>query len=189
MPAPMNRCEPLPSSDTAATALARRMHALLRSWRAQGHPTREQLLAGAEEIALWRAASGCAGLWLEAPLLATATLDDLWGQGLAVIERLAEAAGMRVLPLGTDQEPEAILAACRQHQPAWLGLTTIWAESEPRLAAVVAGLPPATRLIAGGPAFQADAELAARAGVKTVLRDGAAFWELLLAERVQAGGL
>jgi methylmalonyl-CoA mutase cobalamin-binding subunit len=160
--------------------MAARLGALLDSWRSGASPSRAGYLEAADALLAWRTAHGGGGLWRVAPLLATATLDDAWGQGLVVIHRLAEAVGMRLLPLGACRSSEEILAACRRERPAFLGLTVLWAEAEDALAAIVHDLPAQTRLIAGGPAFVADPDLAGRAGVHFVARHGAAFLEHIL---------
>ncbi len=167
--------------------MATRLGTLLASWRSGALPSRAGYLEAAEALLAWRVEHGGGGLWRVAPLLATATLDDAWGQGLDVIHRLAEAVGMRLLPLGPRRSPEMILAICQRELPAFLGLTVLWAEAEAALRSIAQGLPRMTRLIVGGPAFAADHELASRAGVAFVVAHGAAFLERLLVFAVEDG--
>ena len=157
-----------------------KMAELAAEFAAGGPSSRERFEAAAGELLAWRKAQGLSGLWEPAPLMVTATLDDAMGQGLSLIHRFAEAAGLRCHPLGLRVPVEKIVAACRERQPAFLGLTVLWLDAEDALAALCRRLPPETVCVAGGPAFRADPDLAASAGVHHVARDAAAFWEILL---------
>ncbi|HSO18678.1 MAG TPA: hypothetical protein VLT88_04435 [Desulfosarcina sp.] len=107
--------------------------------------------------------------------MVTATLDDGLGQGLAVIERFASVIGMRLMPMGLLQPPEAVVETCRRHLPAYLGLTVLHFDSEDDLALIARDLPATTRIIAGGPVFAGDADFARRTGVHFAARNVAAF--------------
>ena len=78
------------------------------------------------------------------------------------------------------QTAPAIVAACRQHHPGLLGLTVLQFDTEAELVEIRNGIPAATRIVAGGPVFAADSDLATRAGIDFVARDAASFWEYLL---------
>jgi methylmalonyl-CoA mutase cobalamin-binding subunit len=112
--------------------------------------------------------------------MVTATLDDGWGHGLAVIEALAVAVGVVVHALGVRQPPATIVNACHDKQADLLGLTVLQFDSDEDLIAITRALPPETTLIAGGAAFIYDPEFAARTGTPVVARDGAAFLTFLL---------
>lgn len=163
-------------SDRVKTKMAELASAL-----AAGAPnSRERFESAAEELRVWRKAQELPGLWEPAPLMVTATLDDAMGQGLSLIHRFAEVAGLRLDPLGLRVPVEKIVAICRERQPAFLGLTVIWPDTEEALVDLCRGLPSETACVAGGPAFRADPDLAARAGVHHVARNAAAFWKILL---------
>lgn len=121
-----------------------------------------------------------AGLWPWVPRMLTATLDDAIGQGIAVVRHFAAAVGMEVIDLGLCQTCEAILAACRTHRPALLGLTVLQFTSEEDLACIGSRRPAQCRLVVGGPIFKADPALAGRCGCDFVARDVAAFLNYLL---------
>jgi len=150
-----------------ATASDFRAHiqALLRRWRSQGLPSREGLLRAADELRRWREAHGTGGLWPQAPLMVTATVDDGFGHGLEIIHRFCEAVGVRVAFLGLLQQPGTVVTACRERRPAMLGMTVLQFDSEAAVRSIAEGLPPDTRLIAGGPLFAADPDFARRAGI------------------------
>lgn len=153
---------------------------LLRAWRSKGKPTREDYLAGARTLEAARQYSRSGGLWTGSPVMVTATLDDGWGHGLAVIEALAEAVGMTICPLGVLQRPPMIVRACRDRNADLLGLTVLQFDSDEDLVEINHSLPPETTLIAGGAAFLYDPDFAARTGTHCVARDGAAFLDFLL---------
>ena len=79
--------------------------------------TRESYLKAAEDLSEWRSARNCGGLWDAPPLMLTATLDDGWGYGLEVIEKLAAAAGVQIRSLregdGSDRHREESVHLCR----------------------------------------------------------------------------
>ncbi len=152
----------------------------LEKLRGPERPSRQTLLETAAAVDRFRRDRNIVGLWPCPPLMATATLDDGFGHGLEIIHRFAEAAGLHLLPLGTMLTAQAIIAACRQHRPDLLGLTVLQFDTEAPLIEVRSGIPAATRIVAGGPVFAADPDLAARTGIDFVARDAAAFWEYLL---------
>lgn len=146
---------------------------------AGGKPSRDALMTAARELLQNRRSANLPGFWTTPPLMVTATIDDGFGHGLEVIRRFAEAAGIRTRHLGLLQKPETIIAACKASTPAILGLTVLQFDSEEHLAAIRKAIPSATRMICGGPVFQADRELAGRAGVDFIAKDAARFLELL----------
>jgi methanogenic corrinoid protein MtbC1 len=163
-----------------ATALRERILRQLEDWKARTRPSREQLLNAAEEVLAWRRERQIESLWPDPLLMATATLDDSFGHGLEVIHRFAEAAGLRVVPLGRMLSPDAVVEGCRTHRPRILGLTVLQFDTEPDLIDIRRRIEPATRIVAGGPVFAADPDLAARAGIDFVARNAAEFWHYLL---------
>jgi hypothetical protein len=160
--------------------MALQVGSLLARWQREGRPDRNGYLEAAAALDACRRTGG-GGLWPRPPLFASATLDDAWGQGLEVIHRLAEAVGMRLLPLGLRRPPAEIVERCRRVRPAFLGVTVLWGESEEALRRLAEGLPSGIRLLAGGPAFAADPQLARRAGLPAAVLHGAGFLERLLA--------
>jgi methylmalonyl-CoA mutase cobalamin-binding subunit len=161
-------------------AFAGQIRRQLDTWQAQGLPSREGYLQVAETLLAWRCREGCSGLWPRPPLMVTATLDDAMGHGLAVIEAVAEAAGLRVISLGLLQTVTAVAEVCRRHQPDLLGLTVLQLDTETELTELCQALEPTIRVVAGGPVFTADPELARRAGLSAAIRNAAAFLDYLL---------
>ncbi|MFP4030553.1 MAG: cobalamin B12-binding domain-containing protein [Desulfococcaceae bacterium] len=153
----------------------------VRELRSSGKPSRETLMATARSLAEKRIQSGSPGLWKRAPRMALATVDDGWGHGLEVIRAWAEAAGMEVRHLGLMVAPDAIIDACRKWSPGVLGMTVLQFDTEEAMAQIRRGIPSSTQIVAGGPLFRADPELAKRAGIDVVAADAAAFGEFLLA--------
>ena len=151
----------------------------LKQWKGAS-PTRESYLAAASEWAAWRSERRHGGLWSSPPRMVTATIDDGWGHGLEVIEKLAAALGMRIHPLGLLQPAERIIAACRELAPEFLGLTVLQFDSDDAVSEVVRGIPPSTLLVAGGAAFQYDPDFALRTGTPVVVKNGASFVRFLL---------
>ena len=142
--------------------------------------TRESYLKAAEELSQWRIARNCSGLWDTPPLMLTATLDDGWGYGLEVIEKLAAAAGVQIHSLGLLQHSETIVDACRNLNPDLLGLTVLQFDSDDDVANIVKRLPKRTRVVAGGAAFLHDADFARRTGTHIVIKDGSVFLDFLI---------
>ncbi|MBI5897150.1 MAG: hypothetical protein HZB24_14495 [Desulfobacterales bacterium] len=94
---------------------------------------------------------------------------------------------MQVIPLGLVRPADAIVAACLAHHPEYLGLTVLQLDSEEDLARVGHRLPAGTCLIAGGPAFRYDPEMALRCGVHYVAANVAYFIDFLLKRAVPRG--
>jgi len=112
--------------------------------------------------------------------MATATIDDGLGQGLATIHRFAESVGLSVHPIGLMQEPGVVIDVCRSIRPSLLGLTILQFDSEEAIAYIADQLPVQTTIIAGGPVFTADPEFAGRAGVDVVAADVGEFLDYLI---------
>lgn len=153
----------------------------VRELRTGGKPSREALMTAALSLTEKRVQSGSPGLWKCPPRMALATLDDGWGHGLEVIRAWAEAAGMEVRHLGLMIAPDEIIEACREWPPHVLGMTVLQFDTEEAMIQIRRGIPPSTQIVAGGPLFRADPELAVRAGIDVVAADAAAFGEFLLA--------
>jgi hypothetical protein len=161
--------------DTSRDGFRQAVGQLADAWISSGLPSRQAVDHAAEKLLRLRIQLGVQGLWTAPPLMLTATLDDGLGQGLAVIEKFAVAIGMRLLSLGLMQTPEAIISACHREKAAYLGLTVLQFDSEDDLIVISGQLPPLTRIIAGGPVFSADAELARRTGIHHVAKNVAYF--------------
>ncbi|MFH1983802.1 MAG: cobalamin-dependent protein [Pseudomonadota bacterium] len=160
--------------------LRQRLAAAVAAWQ-ESPPTRAAMVDTAKALMEWRERTGATGLWDAAPRMVTATVDDGMGQGLDLIHRFARLAGVDLHPLGLMVPVADIVAACRHLQPAWLGMTVLQFDSEPFITGIRAALPASVRIIAGGPLFKADPDLAARCGIDTVLPSAAAFAAYLLA--------
>ncbi|MEE4608152.1 MAG: cobalamin B12-binding domain-containing protein [Desulfobacteraceae bacterium] len=171
---------PTHHSDDGATALRAQITAQLEEWGPRARPSREQLLKAADQVADWRRKKQIESLWPDPPLMATATLDDSFAHGLEVIHRFAAAAGLRLVHLGKLLTPEAVVDGCRRHRPRLLGLTVLQFDTESDLVAIRRQIDPATRIVAGGPIFAADPDLAERVGIDFVARNAADFWHYLL---------
>ena len=116
------------------------------SWSAI-YETGERLLA-------WKESENIPGIFEKPPRMITATIDDGIGQGLKMIHLFSELAGIEVIRLGLMQTPEAIIAACVDQQPDFLGMTVLQFSSEEILQDINARIPEKTRIIAGGPALR-----------------------------------
>ena len=160
--------------------LRARLNQLVAELLANGRPARTELSAAVAEIQQWKREHHRTGLWTDPPLMVTATLDDALGHGLDLIHQYAELAGVRVKPLGLLQSAETVAAACRELKPALLGLTVLQFDTEEDLIQIARNIPETTRIVAGGPVFKADAELAGRVGIQRVAADAADFLNYLL---------
>jgi methylmalonyl-CoA mutase cobalamin-binding subunit len=118
--------------------------------------------------------------------MVTATLDDGLGQGLAAIEKFADAIGMRLISLGLLQTATSIVATCRREKPEFLGMTILQFDTEEELSAIAGQLPEKTRIVAGGPAFTGDPDFADRTGTHYAARNVAAFLRFMLDEAASA---
>lgn len=163
------------------TEFRQKLENFLQKWE-DGPPTREVYLNAARELTVWRKERNHTGLWAVSPLMVTATIDDGWGHGLEVIEKLADAAGLRVSRLGLLQTPAIIIEACHRMKPYFLGMTVLQFDSDEMVAETVRGLPSSTRLVAGGAAFHHDPDFATRTGTRMVVKNGAAFLRFLMAD-------
>lgn len=157
-----------------------KLKALCDEWKSSGPPSREKLMAKAEALQRWKSEANVAGLWSEPPLLLTATLDDGIGQGIEIINNYSKMMGFQVLFMGLMKSPDAIIDTCRREKPAILGLTVLQMDSEDALAHIGRNLPSKTKLIAGGPAFQYDPQMAARCGVSYVAKNIVYFVDYVL---------
>jgi methylmalonyl-CoA mutase cobalamin-binding subunit len=157
-----------------------RFEETLRRLRESGKPSREALMNAARSLAEFRRNENSPGLWETPPRMATATLDDGWGHGLEVIRAWAEAAGVEVRPLGLMMAPEAVVAACRAWRPHLLGMTMLQFDTEDAMIRIRREIPETVRIVAGGPLFRADPELAKRSGIDFVAADAVAFGEFLM---------
>jgi methylmalonyl-CoA mutase cobalamin-binding subunit len=169
--------------------LRKKMLRYLSAWKAGRAPTRADMETAAEDILAWRIRERCAGLWGVPPKMVTATIDDGWGNGLKLIHLFAEAAGVQVVPLGLLQPPGDIAAACVTIEPAFLGMTVLQFDSEDDLIDIARNIPSGTQIVAGGPVFAADRELAVRAGIHYVAASAADFWIFLLDNASQSPSL
>ena len=163
-----------------AEQLRQKLRRICDRWIAEGLPSREVLERSAGELEQWKLRRQTVGIWPLRPLLVTATLDDGMGHGLAIIERYAEVVGLDVERIGLLQQPQTVIDACRRRQPAYLGLTVLQLDSDDALARIGRSLPEHTCLIAGGPVFAYDSEMAVRCNVDFVAADLAHFLDFLL---------
>lgn len=182
MAIPSNRCLAAPAfTMTSRHTLRKKIIHCLAAWKDGGAPpTRAEMETAARDILAWRIREQCAGLWVKSPQMVTATIDDGWGNGLDLIHLFAEAAGVKVIPLGLLQTAGDIAAACINIEPEFLGITVLQFDSEEDLVEIAGSIPPETQIVAGGPVFNADPELAGRAGIHHVAVNAAAFWTFLL---------
>jgi len=162
--------------------LWKKLNDLVLQWQGRRLPSHDALMELADRIEHWKRQNGVRALWPVPPRMVTATIDDGIGQGIAIIDRYARLAGLDLTRLGLMQSPKAIVTACREIQPRWLGLTILQLDSEDDLAAIAGQLPRVTRLIAGGPALIIDPQLSQRAGVHHAARNLSAFIEILLSD-------
>jgi len=157
-----------------------RLQQLVVDLQAKGRPARTELAVAVAAVRQWKNEQALDGLWPEPPLMVTATLDDAMGHGLDLIHQYAEAAGVQVNHLGLLKAPDAIASACRDLEPMLLGLTVLQFDTEDDLAFIARNIPKATKIVAGGPVFKADPDLARRAGIHRVAIDAADFLNFLL---------
>ena len=160
--------------------LRNRLQKLVADMQTKGRPARTELAAAVADIRRWKAEQCTEGLWPEPPLMVTGTLDDAMGHGLDLIHQYAEVAGLQVKPLGLLQTPDAIVAVCRDLEPMLLGLTVLQFDTEEDLAFIAGSIPETTKIVAGGPVFRADPDLAHRVGIHRVAVDAVDFLKFLL---------
>lgn len=155
-------------------------------WLADGLPSRQVLEESAVRLLRLRQKLQIPGLWEHPPCMVTATLDDGLGQGLAIIEQFADAIGVRLVSLGLLQPAAAIVNACRDEKPDFLGMTILQFDTEETLTTIAGQLPQKTRIVAGGPAFTGDPDFADRTGTHYAARNVAAFLRFMLDDAVDA---
>lgn len=165
--------------ERAENKLAERLIALLDTWRTQGRPGRATLHTAADELLEWRMKEKVPGLWTRPPRMLGATLDDGWGHGIKLILKFAEALGCETHFAGILCPIDTIMEACKRETPDILGLTVLQLDTEAALEdlgkRLARELPRKPELIAGGPVFTIDPELAQRVGIDVVARDAAHF--------------
>jgi hypothetical protein len=164
-------------------ALKSKLEDLLGSWKAKGLPGRQTLMDIARDLLEWKKTSGITGLWPVPPVFATATLDDAWGHGLEVIGEYAKVLGMKMVPLGLEKSAGEIVSACHELQPDYLGMTILQFDSEEDLFKIGKALPKKVKIIAGGPVFKSDPDLAGRTGVHYAAKDLAGFLKFFLPQQ------
>jgi hypothetical protein len=153
---------------------------LLSEWKKNGIPTRTGFQSAAEEIIRWKKRNHLSGLWEIPPLFVTATIDDGWGHGLQLIHLWAKVVGLKVQPMGLLVQPAEIIRKCLHLNPHFLGMTVLQFDTEDDLILITKNLPSKTHVIAGGPIFSADPELAGRSGVHFVAKNAADFLAYML---------
>jgi len=166
--------------DDAYHAFRAAVGSLASQWIEKGLPSRQGLDEAAGNLEGERGRLHVNGLWEDTPSMVTATLDDGLGQGLAVIEQFAVAVGIRLISLGLMQTPQAIIDACRRHQPEYLGLTILQFDTEDDLICIANNLPRKTRIVAGGPVFSGDPDFAGRTGTHFAAKNVAYFLRYML---------
>jgi methanogenic corrinoid protein MtbC1 len=167
--------------DDARECFRREVDTVATLWLCDGLPSRQALMAAADQLTQLRNQLEVESLWHRAPLMLTATLDDGLGQGLSVIEAFAAAIGMDVIPLGLMQPPDAVIDACQRHLPHFLGMTVLQFDTEDALCKISRALPEGIRIVAGGPVFTADPGFADRTGTDYAARNAADFLRFMLA--------
>ncbi|WP_144016529.1 cobalamin-dependent protein [Desulfococcus multivorans] len=160
--------------------LRKRISEMVETLRKTRRPSRNALLSAAQSVLDWKQEHGAAGLWDPPPLMVTATMDDGWGHGLEVIHRYGEVAGLSIVRLGLLRTADEIIRACTDLRPDILGLTVLQFDTVDTLAEIRRRIPGETRIVAGGPIFGADPDLAPGAGIDFVATDAVAFIEYLL---------
>jgi methylmalonyl-CoA mutase cobalamin-binding subunit len=169
-----------PDTPEKGSILKQKLVQVLDTWENIGTPSRTGLKEAARELIAWKRETRVSGLWRVPRRMVTATIDDAWGNGIRLINLWAEAIGFDVHFLGVLQPPPIIIEKCREIQPDLLGLTVLQFDSEELLVTISRNLPSKTRIIAGGPLFSADPELAYRSGVHFVARNAADFIGFIL---------
>ncbi len=168
------------SHNDAPSLLREKLSSLLAECGKNGVPPRHEMESEAVELLEWKNSKGIESLWDDPPLMVTATLDDGLGLGLRLIHQYAEVAGLKIKSLGLYLPPEKIVEECRNLVPDILGMTVLQFASEEALTYVAQNLPDKTRLIAGGPVFAVDPDLADRTGVHLVAKNALEFLGFVL---------
>lgn len=160
--------------------LKEKLSHLSHEWMSRGITSREHLLGTADELFEWKKDNQIKNIWPQTPVLATATLDDAIGQGIDIIELYAKISGLEVIRIGLLQTPAHILDQCHRIRPDLLGITILQLDSDDDLSEIGHHLPSNTRLIAGGPVFKFDPDMAHRCGVDYVAPNVGYFIDYLL---------
>ena len=151
-------------------------------WLADGLPSRQVLEESATRLQRLRKQLKIEGIWEKPPCMVTATLDDGLGQGLGIIEKFAAAIGIQLVCLGLLQPAAAVVDACRDKEPDYLGMTILQFDTEEELTAIAGQLPQKTRIVAGGPAFTGDPDFADRTSTHYAAENVAAFLGFMVDE-------
>ncbi|MFH2064000.1 MAG: cobalamin B12-binding domain-containing protein [Pseudomonadota bacterium] len=160
-------------------ALRARLLDFVTDW-GRTFPSHNELESIGRALLEWKMAENIQGLWDDPPLIISTTIDDGLGQGLRIINLYSEVAGLSVMPIGLLQPVEKIIGACSKYRPDMLGLTVLQFDSEEMLIEIKRGISPDIKIIAGGPVFTADSDLAERVGVHFVAKNVAAYLRYLL---------
>ncbi len=160
--------------------LYRKAATLLEGWESNGLPGTETIKAQARDLTAWRTAESIGALWQRPPVMIGTTIDDALGQGIEVILALAEALGCRTRFLGLRKPVADIVEAGRKEDADMVGVTVLRFDEETALTELRRKLDARILLIAGGPAFRADPEIADRAGVDFVGKSAAHFLRFLM---------
>jgi methylmalonyl-CoA mutase cobalamin-binding subunit len=158
--------------------LADKLVEFLDAWDREP-PGRATLHAAADALMAWRKAENAPGLWARPPRMLGATLDDGWGHGIRLILKFAEAMGCDTRCLGVLCPVDTIVEACKEEAPDILGLTVLQLDTEEALEELGRQLAQTSHkkpeIIAGGPAFTIDPDIARRVGIDFVAKDAAHF--------------
>lgn len=165
---------------TGREKLRKKFCDMLNQWAENGLPSRLELEKTAEELKEWKSAENVASLWEKPPVMVTATIDDALGYGLAIIHMYAKAAGVELIPLGLLQDPEKIVKKCAIHKADILGMTILQFDSEDDVTYISGNLHQKTKIVAGGPLFKSDPDLASRSGIHVVAKDVSEFVKYLI---------
>jgi methylmalonyl-CoA mutase cobalamin-binding subunit len=165
--------------DSAGQRFRAQLQCLSDQWKNNGLPSALELDRVANQLEADKKKGGIQGIWRQKPMMVTATIDDGLGQGLNIIHRYAAVLGLKIHPLGLMQPPEKIIEACLHHRPRFLGMTVLQLDSDDDIARISRQLPPETTLIAGGPVFKFDTDMAARCGIHFVAANVACFIDFI----------
>ena len=157
-----------------------KLQALVDHWQDSGLPGRQTLMDTAQDLMQWKSFQSVNGLWPSPPVFLTATLDDAWGHGLELIETYAEVMGLTVISLGLEKTAAEIITGANDHNPDYLGMTVLQFDSEEELIEISRHIPERTKVIAGGPIFKSDPDIARRTGVHFTAKDVTAFVQYFL---------
>lgn len=160
--------------------LETKVQRLLRTWKENKLPGSTTLHEMADDLMVWRETDGVPGLWVEPPVMFGVTMDDGWGHGIQIILKYAGLLGCRTEFLGLLMTWEEISTICRNREPDILGLTVLQFDTEEDIAELRKNISPKTKIVAGGPVFKIDDDLALRVGIDYVAGDVGDFLNYLL---------